>query len=263
VLGEQRPEVIVELVRSGRVTEERVDESVRRLLREKFRLGLFENPYVDPDRAEETVGAGEFTALGEAAQRRSLTVPTNHALLPLTGRPNLYVRGISEQAAAAYGNVVADPVDADLADLAVLRLRTPHEERPGLFESFFHSGSPAFPEDELKEVLRLLDAVPTLMCVKLERPAVLPEIAAKAAALVADYGGERRGTPGRRLRTGTGPGTTAVRTAALHLGGRGVTAGRPRRRRRPRVPLRARTEPLTARGLIRLPILVKVPGWEP
>ncbi|MET7726702.1 glycoside hydrolase family 3 C-terminal domain-containing protein [Streptomyces mirabilis] len=185
MLGEQRPEVIVELVRSGRVTEERVDESVRRLLREKFTLGLFENPYVDPDRAEETVGAGEFTALDEAAQRRSLTVLTNHALLPLEGRPNLYVRGISEQAAAAYGNVVADPVDADLA---VLRLRTSHEERPGLFESFFHSGSPAFPEEELKEILRLLDAVPTLVCVNLERPAVLPEIAAKAAALVADYG---------------------------------------------------------------------------
>ncbi|MFF2131216.1 glycoside hydrolase family 3 N-terminal domain-containing protein [Streptomyces olivochromogenes] len=183
--GEQCPEVIVELVRSGRVTEERIDESVRRLLREKFTLGLFDNPYVDPDRAEETVGADEFTALGEAAQRRSLTVLTNHGLLPREGRPNLYVRGISEQVASAYGNVVPDPVDADLA---VLRLRTPHEERPGLFESFFHSGSLAFPEDELKEILRLLDAVPTLVCVNLERPAVLPEIAAKAAALVADYG---------------------------------------------------------------------------
>ncbi|MFD8003716.1 glycoside hydrolase family 3 protein [Streptomyces mirabilis] len=150
--GEQCPEVIVELVRSGRVTEARIDESLRRLLREKFTLGLFEHPYVDPDRAEETVGAGEFTALGEAAQRRSLTVLTNHELLPLDGRPNLYVRGISEQVAAAYGNVVPDPVDADLA------------------------------------VLRLLDAVPTLVCVSLERPAVLPEIAAKAAALVPDYG---------------------------------------------------------------------------
>ncbi|MFD7000932.1 glycoside hydrolase family 3 protein [Streptomyces mirabilis] len=83
--GEQCPEVSVELVRSGRVTEERIDESVRRLLREKFTLGLFEHPYVDPDRAEETVGAGEFTALGEAAQRRSLTVLTNHGLLPLVG----------------------------------------------------------------------------------------------------------------------------------------------------------------------------------
>ncbi|MDX3755519.1 glycoside hydrolase family 3 C-terminal domain-containing protein [Streptomyces sp. AK02-04a] len=183
--GEPCPEVIVELVRSGRVTEERIDESVRRLLREKFTRRLFENPYVDPDRAEETVKAGEFTALGEAAQRRSLTVLTHHGLLPLEGRPNLYGRGFSEQVAAAYGNVVADPVDADLA---VLRLRTPSEERLGLFESFFHSGSLAFPEDELKEILRLLDAVPTLVCVNLERPAVLTGIAAKAAALVADYG---------------------------------------------------------------------------
>ncbi|MFD4621443.1 glycoside hydrolase family 3 C-terminal domain-containing protein [Streptomyces sp. NPDC058475] len=81
--------------------------------------------------------------------------------------------------------MVADPADADLA---VLRLRTPYEERPGLFESFFHSGSLAFPEGELKEILRLLDSTPTLVCVHLERPAVLPEIAAKAAALVPDYG---------------------------------------------------------------------------
>jgi beta-glucosidase len=99
--GEPCPEVIVELVRSGRVTEERIDESVRRLLREKFTRGLFENPYVDPDRAEETVKAGEFTALGEAAQRRSLTVLTHHGLLPLEGRPRLYGRGFSEQVAAA------------------------------------------------------------------------------------------------------------------------------------------------------------------
>lgn len=36
--------------------------------------------------------------------------------------------------------------------------------------------------------VRLLDTTPTLVCVNLERPAVLPEIAANAAALVADYG---------------------------------------------------------------------------
>ncbi|GHH89644.1 glycoside hydrolase family 3 protein [Streptomyces capitiformicae] len=183
--GEQCPDVIVELVRSGRIAEERIDASVRRLLREKFVLGLFERRYVDPDRAEETVGAAEFTALGAAAQRRSLTVLTNHSLLPLTDRPNLYVEGVGAQTASLYGNVVADPAHADLA---VLRLRAPYEERPGRFESFFHSGSPVFGEERLKEILGLLDAVPTLVCVNLERPVVLPEIAAKAAALVADYG---------------------------------------------------------------------------
>jgi beta-glucosidase len=177
--------VIVELVRSGRISEDRVDDSVRRLLREKFVLGLFENPYVDVDRAEETVGASEFTALGAAAQRRALTVLTNHSLLPLAERPDLYVQGVNGKTAAAYGNVVADPAEADVA---VLRLRTPFEPRAGAFESFFHAGSLAFPEDELKEILRLLDTVPTLVCVNLERPAVLPEIAERAAALVADFG---------------------------------------------------------------------------
>ncbi|GAB7106106.1 glycoside hydrolase family 3 N-terminal domain-containing protein [Streptomyces phaeofaciens JCM 4814] len=183
--GEQCPEVVVELVRSGRISEDRVDASVRRLLREKFVLGLFENPYVDPDRAEETVGAREFTALGEAAQRRSLTVLTDNGLLPLRERPDLYVRGVSRETAAAYGNVVGDPAEADVA---VLRLRTPYEQRPGAFESFFHAGSLAFPEEELKDILRLLDTVPTLVCVNLERPAVLPEIAERAAALIADFG---------------------------------------------------------------------------
>jgi beta-glucosidase len=188
--GEGRPEVVVELVRSGRISEERVDASVRRLLREKFRLGLFERRYVDPDRAEETVGAAEFTALGATAQRRSLTLLTNHSLLPLTDRPNLYVDGVGAQTASLYGNVVADPAHADVA---VLRLRTPHGERPDHAGPFRPWGSPASAsptsgEERLREILALLDAVPTLVCVTLERPAVLPEIASRAAALVADYG---------------------------------------------------------------------------
>ncbi|MCL6737198.1 glycoside hydrolase family 3 protein [Streptomyces neyagawaensis] len=195
--GEGRPDVIVELVRSGRISEERVDASVRRLLREKFRLGLFERRYVDPDRAEETVGAAEFTALGATAQRRSLTILTNHSLLPLTDRPNLYVDGVGAQTASLYGNVVADPTHADVA---VLRLRAPHAERPDHTEPYLPPGAPRAPrtsasptspapgEKRLREILALLDAVPTLVCVTLERPAVHPEIASRAAALVADYG---------------------------------------------------------------------------
>ncbi|MGW4745248.1 glycoside hydrolase family 3 N-terminal domain-containing protein [Streptomyces sp. NPDC004290] len=183
--GEECPEVIVELVGTGRISEERIDASVRRLLREKFVLGLFdERRYVDPDEAAETVGRADFAAAGAAAQRRSLTVLTDGPL-PLPGRPRLYVENVDPAVAAAYGEVVADPADAEVA---VLRLRTPYEERPGLFESFFHSGSLAFGEEELAGVLTLLRTVPTVVCVNLERPAVLPEIAAHAAALIADYG---------------------------------------------------------------------------
>ncbi|MGW4998539.1 glycoside hydrolase family 3 protein [Streptomyces hydrogenans] len=183
--GEQCPEVIVELMASGRIPEARIDASVRRLLREKFVLGLFdERRYVDPDEAAETVGRADFAAAGAAAQRRSLTVLTAGPL-PLSGRPRLYVEGVDPAVAAAYGEVVAAPEEADLA---VLRLRTPYEERPGRFESFFHSGTLAFDAPELDRVLALLATVPTVVCVNLERPAVLPEIADRAAALLADYG---------------------------------------------------------------------------
>ena len=50
--GEMCPEVIIALVRRGQVTEARIDQSVGRLLRDKFRLGLFDNPYLDVEAAD-------------------------------------------------------------------------------------------------------------------------------------------------------------------------------------------------------------------
>ncbi|MFJ4621681.1 glycoside hydrolase family 3 protein [Streptomyces sp. NPDC088812] len=184
--GEACPELVVEVVESGRVPVYRLDASVRRVLREKFVLGLFDDPYVDVDRAAETVGRADFKDAGARAQRRSLTLLTNgRTTLPVTGRPKLYVKNVQEETAGTYGQVVADPADADLA---ILRLRTPYEPRANRFESFFHSGSLAFPDEELKQILDLLDAVPTVVCINLERAAVIPEIAERAAALIADYG---------------------------------------------------------------------------
>ena len=185
--GEHVPELVVELVRSGRVDEQRLDVSVRRLLAEKFRLGLFDDRrYVDADAAEETVGHADLRALGDAAQRRSLTLLKNQDdLLPRNGRPKLYLQGVKAETAARYAEVVAEPTEADLA---VLRLGTPHEPRPGAFEAHFHAGRLDFAPERLKEILALLDAVPTVVAVHLERPAVIPEIAEHAAALLAAYG---------------------------------------------------------------------------
>ena len=44
--GERLPDVVVKLVKDGKVTESRIDTSVVRLLRLKFQLGLFDNPFV-------------------------------------------------------------------------------------------------------------------------------------------------------------------------------------------------------------------------
>ncbi len=85
--GEACPEVIVELVESGQISEKRIDESVRRLLRDKFRLGLFDNPYVDPDVAEQVVGNPDFVAAGQEAQRKSIVLLKNGSILPIQRSP--------------------------------------------------------------------------------------------------------------------------------------------------------------------------------
>ena len=66
--GEECVDILLDLVAQGRVTEERIDESARRILAVKFRLGLFDNPYVDEDLAAETVGRQDFRDEGYAAQ---------------------------------------------------------------------------------------------------------------------------------------------------------------------------------------------------
>ena len=49
--GENIPEVIVKLVKENKISEQRINESVTRLLRLKFELGLFDNPFVDAAKA--------------------------------------------------------------------------------------------------------------------------------------------------------------------------------------------------------------------
>jgi beta-glucosidase-like glycosyl hydrolase len=50
--GESCPEYVVELVKAGKISEARLDVSLRRLLRLKFQLGLFDNPFVDESHAK-------------------------------------------------------------------------------------------------------------------------------------------------------------------------------------------------------------------
>lgn len=186
--GEARPELVVELVERGRITEDRIDASVRRLLREKFVLGLFEQPYVDAGAASGIVGRAAFVAAGEAAQRRAFSVLTNaEETLPVRSpRPRLYLEGVDPEVAATYGEVVAEPTSADLA---LVRMQTPYEPRPGGFEAMFHAGSLDIPADEVERLRELARTVPTVLDMHLDRPAILTGVADAVAALVASFGG--------------------------------------------------------------------------
>ena len=159
--GERIPGVVVALVENGRLTGERIDASARRLLRDKFRLGLFDDPRVDPGAAERLCGNDEFRAAGERMQRRSMVVLKNDGVLPL----------------------------ADDADVQVIRRSAPYEKRDSNFiEALFHAGDLDFKEPELSELRALARAKPTVLVLHLDRPTVMPELVEECAGVVAVFG---------------------------------------------------------------------------
>jgi beta-glucosidase len=184
--GEARPELVVQLVEQGRIGEDRIDVSVRRLLREKFILGLFDDPYVDPKLAAATVGKAEFLDAGAEAQRRAYTLLINRdQVLPLRKGRRMYLEGVSDEVASRYGEVVGNLADAEIA---LLRLKAPYEPRPGGFEAMFHAGSLEFPAQERDRLIEICSTVPTVVDVYLDRPAILTDLARDAAALFGSYG---------------------------------------------------------------------------
>ena len=183
--GEQCVWILSDLVQSGRIAEERLDESVRRLLREKFDLGLFDDPYVDAGAADEIVGSREFREAGLDAQRASITVLSNDGVLPFARGAKLYVEGVSADVAAEYGEVVSAPAEADLA---ILRIQAPYEQRASAFENFFHAGSLDFPAEVVEHVAEVAASVPTVVDVFLDRPAILAPVVEAANAVVANWG---------------------------------------------------------------------------
>lgn len=82
-----------EAVAQGLVTEEQVDQAVRRVLSIKFRLGLFENPYVDEAAAEQVLNRGDHRETSRAAAEKTLVLLTNNGVLPLAAPASVAVLG--------------------------------------------------------------------------------------------------------------------------------------------------------------------------
>jgi beta-glucosidase len=98
--GFDKNKQILDLITSKKISEDRVNLSVTRLLTEQFRLGLFENPYVDPNRASYVVGNRAFQKKAELAQRKSIVLlQQKEGLLPL---PMPKPRTVRERSPAGF-----------------------------------------------------------------------------------------------------------------------------------------------------------------
>lgn len=186
--GESCPELVVELVENGQLSETRIDQSVRRLLRQKFQLGLFDQPFVDLAEVAQVLGNPASMKAGTASQSLAMTLLKNDdSVLPLKGQPKIFVKNVDESVAAQYGQVVATPAEADFT---ILRIATPWYpvETKNQFAQSFHHGDLDFKGDAKTEILTLLETIPTIVVLYLDRPAVIPEISVAAKGLLGEYG---------------------------------------------------------------------------
>ena len=191
--GEMAVKELLELVDEGIIPESRIDKSAWRILRAKFDMGLFDDPYVDENRAVEIVGSDDFVEKGRLAQRKSIVLLKNDQdIMPLNRGLKIYTEGIDKETAGLYATIVDNPEEADMA---ILRLRTPSGDvRMGsslldrIIEGFFQQGDLDFREPELSRILEICGKVPAIISLQLSRPAVIPEIAGAADGLLGDFG---------------------------------------------------------------------------
>ena len=95
--GPEFYEKVIELVREGKLTEERINESCRKILYAKFQLGLFEKPFTDEKDHKGVLFNEKHKATALEAARKSIVLLTNDGILPLDGTKykNVFVTGMN------------------------------------------------------------------------------------------------------------------------------------------------------------------------
>lgn len=179
-------------VTSDLVTSARLDEAVARIMKVKFDLGLFENPYVDPARATQLASSKTAQREASMAQSRALVVLENARgamMLPPVGA-KLFVHGVDTAVVRARGyQLVSDAADADVA---VLRIKAPYQtlHPTFFFGAFQHEGDLDFKDADATLALVTATAakVPTIVVINLDRPAILTALVPLAKTLIGEFG---------------------------------------------------------------------------
>jgi len=185
--GENFSNLFTQMIENGMISEERIDQSASRLLKLKFELGLFDNPFVDDEKAGIICSTPEFNEKGLYSQKASQVLLKNKDnILPLSKSTKVFVVGYNKVVVAKYGNIVDNIEDADVV---VMKLQTPYDKtlRKGL-ERIFHQGSLAYTQAERDSIMSILKQKPSVITMYMDRPAVVPEITEEVEGYIANFG---------------------------------------------------------------------------
>ena len=191
--GEKDTEVVIELVKKGLISSSRIDASVKRILKNKFDLGLFDNPYVEIDQVKSRVNTERNIKLGREAQKQSMVLLKNNSTLPLDKNINIFVDGFNDKS-IVHGNVVNDIKDADVV-VSYVHTVFNGNQPSGIDRLIDNVLSSIFPNQDLNfspEILEKLEEFssikPLIVIVDLNRPAILDSINQMSSALVGTFG---------------------------------------------------------------------------
>lgn len=92
---------VIGAVRSGELSEQRIDESVQRVLALKAARGVLDDPFVDVSRVDQVVGSQEHRDAAQAITDRTTTLLRNDGVLPLQPPARMFVTGAGDEATAA------------------------------------------------------------------------------------------------------------------------------------------------------------------
>ena len=104
--GESDPAMLIHIIDTGMVEMSYIDNSILLLLKEKFEMGLFENPYVDVDAAEKIVNNDMFKERAALALRKSIVLLRNeNDALPVKPKTKVYFESLQRNARGPVSDV--------------------------------------------------------------------------------------------------------------------------------------------------------------
>ena len=196
--GESDPEHIVDLVNTSELTMARIDQSVRRILINKFELGLFEQSLVNEEMIPSLVKTSAYINAGLEAQRKSIVLLNNKVsngpVLPVASGKKIFVDGLDPEQAKSFGTIVST---AEQADIIVLYLPTIFNgnQAPGsdeLIDKFLSGilpdGNLAFDPAILDKAQGYSETAMLITVVDLNRPAILTELNQISDGLIGTFG---------------------------------------------------------------------------